>query len=334
MTTYFLTSFSMSQYTHFTRDERVQLTGYLRAGLKQSRIAELLGKHPGSIGRELKRNSGKEKYTVWLASKKSRARRKEANQHRRKLGKNVWLTSKVEESLQKYWSPEQIAGRLKSDFEKSIVCHETIYRWIYEKQPELKQYLRQQKGKYRRRHGTAARIARRKANDGKRMIDERPEIVERRWRIGDYEGDTIVGKGGKEHVLTHVCRMSIYLFADLLLRATAVNTRKTIVSRFKKIPRDKKQTITYDNGVQFNEYDLIERETRLAIYYCHAYHSWERGTNENTNGLLRQFLPKRSCFKKLTQRKLDKIVNLINTRPRKSLNYRTPHEVFWDCTSN
>lgn len=324
----------MTKYTHFTRDERVQLTGYLRAGLKQCVIANLLNKDPSSISRELKRNSSKERYTVWIAERKTKERRTSANQHHRKLGKDAWLTAKVTKYLRNYWSPEQIAGRLQLKYGTSLICHETIYRWIYGHHPEYRKYLRQQKGKYRRRHGTAVRIARRKAQTTKRSIEDRPEIVDRRWRLGDFEGDTIVGKNRKGHILTHVCRTSLYLLADLLIQANAETTRNTIVDRFKRLPNIKKQTITYDNGVQFAEYELIERETKLPVYFCNPYHSWERGTNENANGLLRQFIPKSTSFEHLTQRKIDKFVHMLNTRPRKCLGYRTPHEVFWNCTSN
>jgi transposase, IS30 family len=314
----------MTKYTHFTRDERVQLTGYLRAGLKQCEIAELLSKDPSSVSRELGRNSGKKRYTVWTAELKTKERRRTANQHHRKLDRDEWLTVEVTKYLKKYWSPEQIAGRLKRDCRKSLISHETIYQWIYERHPELKKYLRQQKGKYRRRHGTSARIARRKAQETKRSIEERPEIVERRWRLGDFEGDTIVGKNRKNHILTHVCRTSLYLLADLLLQASAANARRVIVERFRKLPSQRKQTITYDNGVQFAEHELIERETKLPVYFCHPYHSWERGTNENMNGLIRQFIPKSTSFQNITKNRLDKFVRLLNTRPRKCLNYRTP----------
>lgn len=196
----------------------------------------------------------------------------------------------------------------------------------------MKRCLRSQKGKYRRRGGTKKRGKIREESKKKR-IDTRPEIVETRQRLGDFEGDTIVGKGGRGRLLTHVDRKSGYLLADKLEKGLAQNTRKRTVERFSGLPKAKKCTITYDNGIEFSEYELIERETKMSVYHAYPYHSWERGTNENTNGLLRQFYPKKSSFSEVTQEKLDKVVNLINHRPRKRLGYLTPHEVFMkNCT--
>ena len=154
-------------------------------------------------------------------------------------------------------------------------------------------------------------------------------MVENRGRIGDWEGDTIVGKD-KSHILTHVDRKSGLLLADKLEKGLAELTKKKVVERFRNIPRDKRYTITYDNGSTFAEHEMIERETKIDIYFAYPYHSWERGCNENCNGLLRQFFPKKSSFKEVEQEDIDKVVKLINNRPRKRLNYYTPKEVFWE----
>lgn len=323
----------MMSYTHIKPDERVELAILLRAGHKQCTIAQLLGKHPSSISREIRKNSTNEgKYNCWLAKRNTKVKRLNANKRFRKLRANKKLKRYIERKLKKYWSPEQIAGKLRLRHGKTILCHETIYQFIYQQREDLKKCLRSQKGKYRRRCGTKNREKIREEGKKKR-IDTRPEIVETRGRLGDFEGDTIVGKGGKERLLTHVDRRSGYLLADKLERGLAENTRRTTVKRFKRLPKTKKCTITYDNGVEFSEYELIERETKMAVYHAYPYHSWERGTNENTNGLLRQFYPKKSSFTNISQEELDKIVNLINNRPRKRLGYLTPHEVFIkNCT--
>lgn len=320
-------------YTHIKPDDRVELAILLRAGHKKSEIARLLGKHPSSISREIKRNStDKGRYNCFLAKKNTRTKRLNANKRFRKLRRNKKLKRYIERKLKKYWSPEQIAGRLKLRYGKTIICHETIYQFIYKQREDLKKCLRCQKGKYRKRYGTKKRERTREETKKKR-IDTRPEIVETRQRLGDFEGDTIVGKGKSGRILTHVDRRSGYLLADKLERGLAEITRKTTTKRFTSLPRGKKFTITYDNGVEFSEYELIERETKMDVYHAYPYHSWERGTNENTNGLLRQFFPKKSSFKEVTQKKLEKMVSLINHRPRKRLNYLTPHEVFIkNCT--
>jgi IS30 family transposase len=210
---------------------------------------------------------------------------------------------------------------------KTIIHYETIYRLIYKERPDLKKYLRCRKGKYKRRYGTKKREKEREESK-KRRIDTRPEIVDTRERIGDWEGDTMRGSDRKAAILTHVDRKSGYLAANKLIRALAAITREATIGVFSKIPKKKRHTITYDNGSEFAEHETTERDTKIIIYFANAYHSWERGTNENTNGLLRQFFPKKTNLSKITDFELQRAVNLINTRPRKRLHYHTPKEVF------
>ncbi len=188
-------------------------------------------------------------------------------------------------------------------------------------------YLRCQKGKYRRRYGTRIREKQREALK-KRRINRRPEIINERARIGDWEGDTIIGRDRKPAILTHVERKSGLVLADKLERATAEATKQKTIARFGRISKDRKHTITYDNGSSFSAYEATEQETGLTIYFAFPYHSWERGSNENANGLLRQFFPKKSVFATITQKDIQKAVRLLNNRPRKRLNYSTPYEVF------
>lgn len=319
-------------YTHITSNQRNELSALLKAKLKQKDIAELLGKTPSAISQELNKNGTNNKmgYDARIAKVKTKERRIRANARFRKIENNNWLRRYIIRKIKEKWSPEQISGRLKMDYPNELdkqIGKDSIYKYIYNERKDLVKYLRCQKGKYRRRYGARIRIKQREAMKKKR-IDERPNIIEKRERIGDWEGDTIRGGERNTAILTHVDRKSGYLLADKLEIASAKNTREATVERFNKLPRDKRHTITYDNGSEFSEHELIGRFAKMMIYFAYPYHSWERGTNENTNGLLRQFFPKRSLFKDITQEQIEKAVKLINNRPRKRLNYMTPTEVF------
>lgn len=313
---------------HITREERVKIEAWKASGETNGAIAKYLGRHRSTIGKELRRNivSGKKKYKGVTADHARLARRNEANQTLRKLVVGSALANKIEDGIKKYWSPEQVVGRMKREKNILSVCHETVYRYIRREKPELKKYLRCRKGNYRRRYGTGIREKRREEAKKKR-IDTRPKIIEKRTRLGDYEGDTIVGSEKTEHIQTLVDRKSGRLYADKLAEATAEKTRKATTARLKNLPKKRRRTVTYDNGSLFAEYESLERDLNIQVYFAYPYHSWERGTSENTNGLLRQFLPKGSPFKDVTQTKLNHFVKLINTRPRKRHNYLNPLEV-------
>ena len=317
-------------YTHFTKEERIRLAALKQAELSNCEIARELRRDVATIGRELKRNQSPVdgRYLPGGADRICHGRREAANQQFRKILPGSELEKYIATKLKKYWSPEQIVGRMKREkLFNTVVVHETIYQYIYHIKPELKKYLRCVKGRYRRRYGTKIREKQREEAKKKR-IDERPKVIETRQRIGDWEGDTIVGAEKTIHVLTHADRKSGLLLADKASEATARVIRELTVERFSKLPKKKRLTITYDNGVQFSEHETTERDLKMSIYFAYPYHSWERGTNENTNGLLRYFLPKKTPFKTLTQQKLDRCVKLINTRPRKRHHYATPEEVF------
>jgi IS30 family transposase len=318
-------------YNHFKPFQRNELSVLLRAGHTQAEVAKLLGKTASAVCQELKRNPADTKtgYDAGLAKERAKLIRVEANQRFRKIENNAWIRSYIARNTKMYWSPEQIAGRIKKkwpDEKERHIGKDSIYVFIYEERKDLVKYLRCQKGKYRRRYGTKIREKQREEMKKKR-IDKRPKEVETKERIGDWEGDTIVGKD-KVHILTHVERKSGLGLADKLERGLAELTRKKTEERFEKIPKNKKQTITYDNGSTFAEYELTEKKTGIDIYFANPYHSWERGCNENFNGLLRQFFPKRSSFANIEQEEIEKAVKLINNRPRKRLGYLTPSEVF------
>jgi len=256
----------------------------------------------------------------------TQSRRNYVHQKRRRIENDMFLQEYIIQKRKKHWSPKQIAGRVRKDH-NSIVCHETIYQYIYNVRIDLKQYLRCKKGKYRRRYGTKIREKQRELLKKKR-IDTRPSIIEERVRLGDFEGDTIVGTRGTGSLVIHVDRTSRYTFIDYVPFATAEAIKEKTVLQFEKLPKQKRHTITYDNGSEFSAFEWIEKLANVDVYFAYPYHSWERGTNENTNGLIRQFFPKKSSFSHITLSDTKRVEHLLNHRPRKLLGFLTPHEVF------
>lgn len=314
-------------HIQFTRDSRVELAVLLRAGKSRSECARELGMHRSSVSREVSLNAEDGVYRGASAHKEHLARKKRAKKRYRMIKGSV--RRYVIHKLSIFWSPEQIAGRLKRD--GITLCHETIYAFIYNERPDLVKYLRRQKNKYRRRRGTKARMALNKAMKVRR-IDERPSEVETRERLGDWEGDTIVGKEKVQRILTNVERKSGFGVADKLDVVTAEIIQKKMTKRFRRFSKRARRTLTRDNGSEFGDFDRdLERLTKMDVYRAHPYHSWERGTNENWNGLLRQFFPKGTLFATITQADVDWAVRLLNSRPRKRLGFATPREIFNQC---
>jgi len=287
-------------HKHITPEQKNELSVLLRTGVLQKDIALILNKTPSAISQEISQNKTKGKYYARIAKEKTKNRRVLANQRFRKIENNLWLRRYIIKKLKLYWSPEQISGRLRINYpldRTRRIGKDSIYNFVHFKRKDLVKYLRCQKGKYRRRYGTRIREKERERLKKKR-IDVRPSVVKNRGRIGDWEGDTIVGKD-KSHILTHVDRRSGLLLADKLERGLAELTKEKVIERFGNILQSKKHTITYDNGSTFFEHEMIERETKIDVYFAYPYHSWERGCNENCNGLIRQFFVKGSSFKEV-----------------------------------
>jgi len=323
-------------YRHFTRDDRVALAILLRTGRSYQEMSIDLGFDPTTIGREVKAAGGRKRYTVRTAQERAQGQRFRANQCHRKLGKDLDLTETVQVLLELEWSPEQIVGRMHLEQEQGLVAKElavasttTIYAWA-NWQPKVAALLPRKHTKYRRTRDASLRLQKRNALAAKRNIADRPPEVETRERLGDWEGDTVVGKEKQERFLTNTERKSGYLLASKTKDGTAEEIRLHAERDFKAIPTRKKLTCTLDNGTEHAEWELTEKHTGLTVYFANPYHSWERGTNENTNGLLRRSFPKGTPFATITDRQLAAKVKLINNRPRKRLGYKTPHEVFWE----
>lgn len=322
-------------HTQFTRDTRVELAAFLNAGKSRADCARILGMHRGSIRREIRHNKDPDGvYRGGHAHRRALARRKKAKQPERKIENDRKLRRHIVRKIKLLWSPEQIAGRLKRVVGQSVVCHETIYAFVYTRRPDLTHYLRHRKNKYRKKRGSWARMERGKAMKIRR-ITERPSVVETRERIGDWEGDTVVGKEKTQRILTYVERKSGLGMAEKLDVVSAEIVEQATERQFARLPHQTMQTLTRDNGSEFGDFDRdLEYRTGMEVYRATPYHSWERGTNENWNGLLRQFFPKGTLFATITNDQVQHAVRMLNNRPRKRLGYRTPREAFREwCNS-
>lgn len=296
----------------------------LRAGHSLSEIARTIGKDISSVSRHVAEYGGRDGYDVREVRRRKRMKRLAAMDGIRLM--RGWLLRFVAKELKQHKSPEQISGILS--LKQKILAASTIYRYINERAPHLKKYLRSQKGRYRRRRGTSVREKEREQKK-KRRIDERPAIVERRGRIGDFEGDTLMGRDKRVRIVTFVDRRSGYLIAFLLPKMNAELLTTLALSHLKKIPPCRRKTITLDNGAEFSDWERLEEKSGMSVYFAYPYHAWERGTNENTNGLLRQYFPKSYDFNLITRYELFHVVQRLNNRERKRLKFLSPKHVFW-----
>jgi transposase, IS30 family len=313
---------------HLTQNQRIELSLLLRLGHSQRQAATSLGVSPSTVSRELSRNRWPNgSYNPAYIRRMVRERRARANGLRCKLF-NEPLAHVVEQKLRANWAPEQIAGWLRMTGKAARVCTQTIYDWVYRFRHDLLVHLHCRKGKYRRTRANTLRKAFRDKQKECRRITARPAHVLKRNRYGHWEGDTVVGTGHTGYIATFVERKSGYLQATKLERATAKNFETAASRSFAAIPTTFRKTLTLDNGTEMSNYEAIEHSTSLQLFFANPYHSWERGTNENTNGLLRFYFPKQMSFAHLTQEDLDRAVQQINTRPRKRLGYRTPEAMF------
>lgn len=314
-------------YTHLTKEQQYKIQSWKEVGMSQTEMAKHLGKDRSTISRELGRNSYEDGiYLAIHAGALRRTRRKAGKRTTKKLRRDPRLWRAVLRRLRQKDSPEQVAGK-RQRLRKDYVVHETIYQYLYTERPDLLPLLRQPKGRYRRRHGTTQREYEREQAK-KTWITERPSIINDRQELGHWEGDTVLGKEKTTGIATHVERVSGYGIADKLERITAQAMHQATVRRFAALPKEKRRSETDDNGKEFSYHEETSRAVGMPIYFALPYHSWERGTNENWNGLLRQFFPKGSPFATVTQQDVDRAVRNLNHRPRKRLGYLTPHEVF------
>ena len=309
-------------YTHFTLDERIFLQQSLKAKLSIRNIADILGRSPSSVSREIKRNStSKSRYAPFKADRLAKARKSAASI--RVLLPNTEEYDYVCEKLGLYWSPETICGRWHKDHpDKSTIGCATIYRHIHKgllSGITAKDNLRRRGKPYKSRHGGQMTI------HPNQLIRDWPDEISNRTRIGDWEGDTITGKIGSGLIDTLIDRKSRLLLAGKVSTKAADVNRDSIVNLLKDKPVE---SISFDNGVEFAEHEAIEKQLHTKVYFADPHCPWQRGSNENINGLLRFFFPRGSDFSIITQEEVDRAVKLLNGRPRKCLGWSTPEEIF------
>lgn len=308
-------------HTKLTAKERDLIAVWRGAGVSVREIGRRLGRSHSTIIDETVRNRWGEHYVAIHAQQLTDQRKKDAR--RRHPLKEPKVYSYVLAKLEKGWSPETIAGRLKKYNGKTIICHETIYQFVYEsdygKGEKLYQYLRRGKKHRTKYHG---RKSHKETIPNRVFVDLRPEDVGLRCDIGHWEGDSII-YANKKAINSLVERKSRFVFLTKLERKTAALTEQA-VTRLKNLPCE---TLTVDNGMENANHENITRSLGIKVYFCHPYHSWEKGTNENTNGLVRRYLPRGSSIEDVSQQDIDDIAWELNNRPRTVLNFNTPQEI-------
>lgn len=315
----------MKAYTQLTQDQRYQIKALLKMEHSQTEIAKVIEVDRSTISRELSRNRGLRGYRPQQAHQMALERRKKAKP---RIQPESWAL--VEEKLSQEWSPEQIACWLKKT--KAIqLSHETIYLYILADQRvggDLYKHLRCQK-KRRKRYGS---YDRRGKLPNRVSIEQRPEIVDQRSRIGDWEVDTIIGKGHRQAIVTLTERKSRLALLKKVDYRKAKLVGDAIIDLLQPIA-DRSHTITADNGKEFAEHERIARHLGIDFFFAHPYAAWERGANENMNGLVRQYIPKNRDFTTITEEEITEITQKLNNRPRKCLDFKTPSEVFFENSS-
>ena len=316
-------------YKHLSLEERYYIQIERQAGRSLNKIAQGLGRSPSTLSREVARNTGQRSYRHQQAHRLTQGRHKDKP-------KAVKMTPAIKQTIAVYleddWSPEQICGRLKKEGRVDL-HHETIYQYILTDKRaggDLYTHLRHQNKTYRKRYGSAHSRSRH-GIPGRVDIDERPEEANNRERVGDWEGDTIIGKNHKGAIVTLDERKSKLRLAMPTGGKKARDVTDAMLLLFKPLKHAVK-TLTFDNGKEFAYHEEVAKTLDCDTYFAKPYHSWERGQNENANGLLRQYFPKSMELVDVTKKQVFEAVHKLNSRPRKCLEYKTPYEVFEELT--
>jgi len=310
---------------HVTSEERDRIAHLRSRGANQKEIAAALGRAPSTISRELERNCAGDEYYATQAQRAAERRRRE-----RPLARKMddpTIHEFVRDGLAHEWSPEQITGRLEQQYPDKPgrrVSAQTIYAWIEqdEDREHWQSFLRRRgKRPYRRKSAESAGGAR---------IADRPEVIEQRLRLGDFEGDTVLGPPGTGGLATLVDRKSRFTIVLKVRSKHADHVHQRLKDRLKELDEERRRSITFDNGTEFARCDRLEKHLGIKLYYADPGCPYQRGSNENTNGLIRQYFPKGTDFRDISHHEVRRVEKLLNDRPRACLGFRTPAEVFFE----
>lgn len=322
-------------YKRLSFEEREEISRCLASGLKASRIAVLLDRHRSTITREIRKGFKTNTYRAVQANNRAKRNAKRRRAGKRKIDKYKKLKRFIEKCIWLKWSPEQIAEILKIEYPTDMnmrISHESIYAYLYVKpKSHLKrELLKQFRQKHSRRFKRNARMTGiTKDLEDITSIDERPPEVESREIPGHWEGDLMIGRLRQSAIGTLVERKTRFLRIVRLKNRTSEEVTKQFEATFKKHPKQLRLSMTYDQGREMANHKALSKALNIKIYFAHKRSPWERGTNENTNGLIRQFFPKGTDFKKVTLKELRYAERLLNQRPRKTLGWKTPEEAFY-----
>lgn len=323
----------MKEYKHLTIFERENLSSYLIRGWKLCDIASVMGRDKSTLSREISRSLlGRHGYRALTAQALFR-QRNQVTRRVKKISSNPFLEEYIHIGLRAYWSPEEIANRLKLEYPTDLsmrVSHETIYTYLYvlprgSLRKELLSYLRTER-KLRKNRGKAH--SKRGQIPEMISIEERPQEVAERTVPGHWEGDLVMGKNSLSALGTLVERTTRTTILVPLKTKDAKSVRKAFAREMKKLPAQMRLSLTYDRGKEMSEHKLFTKTTKIQVYFAHPQSPWERGTNENTNGLIRQFFPKGVDFTKIQRKEIKRVQNILNGRPRRVLGWLTPFEIF------
>lgn len=316
-------------YKRLSIEERNEIFILLNGGKGVNEIAKRLKRSKSTISREIKKNHGRNRYRAHKAQE--RAQNKQQASHKKFVLKSYALRKEVETLLSNGWSPEIVSGRLKLDNNFPEISPESIYRWIFRERQDLINYLARysKDGKHYKR---GRQVKRREKIKERIDITQRPEIINSRKELGHWETDLLEGQG-QSCLKVSVERKGRFTMIRKVENKTSKQSNSALLDMFCKMPKDGIKSITYDNGSENAGHIEINRILGISSYFCQPYHSWEKGTVENTNGLIRRFFPKGTSFDNITGDEIAKVETWLNNRPRKCLNYLTPQEVFYSTVA-